>query len=58
MSRYDVLLLVEERLISLYREVIVNVLDFASSILPGSMRWSKSLQNKEQARKPLANVHQ
>ena len=42
-SLYDVLLLVEEILICMYRELIVNVIDLARSILPWSMRWSKSL---------------
>ena len=42
-SLYDVLLLVEERLIWLYHEDIVNDIDLASLTLPYWMRWSKSL---------------
>ena len=56
-SVYDVLLLVEERLKSLYHEVIANVIDLASLTLPCSMRWSKPILNKEQSREPLAKVH-
>ena len=40
---YDVVLLVEERLIWLHREFIVNVIVFASLTLRCSMSWSKSL---------------
>ena len=42
-SLYDVLLLVEERLIWLYHEDIVNDIGLASLTLSCLMRWSKSL---------------
>ena len=43
MSLYDVLLLVEERLIWLYHEDIVNDIDLTCLTLPCLMRWSKFL---------------
>ena len=42
-SLYDVLLLVEERLIWLYHEDIVNDIDLVSLTLPCLIRWNKSL---------------
>ena len=52
-------LLVEERFICAYHEVIVNVIELATLSLPCSMRWNKSLKNKEQeqSRELLAKVH-
>ena len=42
-SLYDMLLLVEERLIWLYCEAVVNIIDLVSLALPCSMMCSKSL---------------
>ena len=56
-SLYNVLRLLHEKFIRLFRTVNVDAIDLVSLKIPSSTRCRESLQKREQTRDPFMRVH-
>ena len=56
-SLYNVLRLLHEKFIRLFRKVNVDAIDLVSLKIPSSTRCRESLQKREQTRDPFMRVH-